>query len=207
VAALTGTANRLDQDAAQAAWASDFYFDSKPPVALIPYAWLTPPFRARADQPVSVAQVTRTNAGTLTATSTATVAQYGYSYLQTNLDTVADVDVDNLAGYQLAYYTTFRMRCPSLTVNLLDPARTTADLWLVLGVAIGTRLSIPDAPATWPAGANSLIVEGINHQISQNVRTVTWNTSPIIGTTAGVPGPWFRMGSSSWSSPTDLLPY
>jgi hypothetical protein len=99
------------------------------------------------------------------------------------------------------------MRCPSLTINLLNAQLSPVDVQTVLGVRIGGRLSIPDAPATWPAGNNSLFVEGISRQILVGqCRLVTFNTSPVIGATAGTPGPWFRWGASVWGG-TDSIPF
>lgn len=64
-----------------------------------------------------------------------------------------------------------------------------------------------DDGTIWPDGATELTVEGITHQISGDLRTVTWNTAPVIGSTAGASGPWLRWDDSRYSSSTDKLPF
>jgi len=51
-------------------------------------------------------------------------------------------------------------------------------------------------PAGLPAGARSMVVEGIHHTSSVYDRIVEWTTSPLLGPTPGTEGPWFRLDSS-----------
>jgi hypothetical protein len=95
---------------------------------------------------------------------------------------------------------------PSITINLNSGALGQVDVWRVLGVRIGDRISIPDAPATWPAGSSTLFVEGVTRVESAAQRTVTWNTSPVIGAAPGQVGPWFRLNSSLLGG-SDLVPF
>lgn len=187
--------------------ARDFWWGFSPtPPTQIPYDWLAPPFRARADQPINDAQVTRAGGGTAYATNAVSIARYGDVGGGATLETAQDTDPQSYANWLVTYYTDPRMRCPALTLNLREP-RTDADRWRILGVTIGTRIQIANAPATWPEGAAALIVEGIAHQIGQSVRTVTWHTSPVIGATPGVPGPWFRLNGGSNINGIDVVPF
>jgi hypothetical protein len=187
--------------------AADFFFGfAAPAPTQIPYSWLSPPFRARADQPINDVTVTQFGGGTAYQTSAASIARYGDSAAPYTLETAQDGDMQSLAAWVIDHYATSRMRCPSLTLNLFGPTRTDAEKWLVLGVTIGTRIQITGAPATWPEGTSTLIVEGIAHQVGGNVRLVTWNTSPVIGATPGVVGPWFKLNSSPING-TDTVPF
>lgn len=187
--------------------AHDFFFGFAAPAPVqIPYDWLSPPLRARADQPINDVAVSQTGGGTAYQTSAASIARYGDAAGRFTLETAQPGDMQSLATWVIAYYATSRMRCPSLTINLFGATRSDAEKWLVLGVAIGTRIQITGAPATWPEGISTLIVEGIAHQVGGNVRLVTWNTSPVIGGTPGVVGPWFELNSSPLNG-TDVVPF
>lgn len=204
---LVSRGNLLDQAATSRTVADDWFWGVvPPPVVVIPYGWLSPPAAFRADQPINAPQITRSGQGTTAYPNAASIAQYGEFPLSVTLATSSGADAPALAYWFSTYYSGFRMRCPSLTINLLDARRTQDEIWRVLGVRIGDRLSIPDAPATWPEGTNTLMVEGVTHTVSQNERRVTFNTSPVIGATAGVVGPWFREGISV-ASGTDAGPF
>jgi len=204
---MIGRVDILDQDGTAAAVVNDFFWDTTPAPVTILYGWLSPPFRARADQPINDPDITVNGHGTAYAPNATSIARYGDYSTPITLSTAVDADADCLAGHLSTFYADFRMRCPSLTINLLNARLGPVDVQTVLGVRIGDRLVIPDAPATWPAGNNSLIVEGISRQILVGqCRLVTFNTSPVIGTTAGTPGPWFRWGSSRWGG-SDSIPF
>jgi hypothetical protein len=207
VDAMIGRVDVLDQAGVAPAVVNDFFWDVTPPATTIRYGWLSPPFRARADQPINDPAVTASGHGTAYAPNATSIARYGDYSLPVTLATAVDADADCLATWLSTYYADFRMRCPSLTVNLLNGQLTPTDVQTVLGIRIGDRITIPDAPATWPQGNNSLIVEGISRQVLVGqCRTVTFNTSPVIGSTPGAPGPWFRWGSSTWGG-TDQIPF
>ena len=63
-----------------------------------------------------------------------------------------------------------------------------------------------NALSTWPQGANSLVVEGVAFTSQAGERKVSWVTSAVAGTVPGVPGPWFRWGSSAYGG-TDVIPF
>jgi hypothetical protein len=186
--------------------ARDFWWGFNPPTPTqIPYDWLSPPARFRADQPINDTAVTRSGAETAYLSNQPSIDLYGDFATQETIDTISPDDPASLATWLIAYYAGHRMRCPAVTLNLLS--RTTADIWTILGVRIGTRIQITGAPATWPEGTSSLIVEGIAHSISQNGRTVTWTTSPVIGATPGAVGPWFKLNGGSSVNGTDVVPF
>jgi hypothetical protein len=63
-------------------------------------------------------------------------------------------------------------------------------------------------PTAWPAGITELVIEGIAHSIdSDGTRWVVWNTAPVIGSTAGTAGPWFRADDSTTDIGSDLLAF
>lgn len=65
----------------------------------------------------------------------------------------------------------------------------------------------PNAHA-WPAGVTELVIEGIEHTYdTDGGRLVAWKTAPVIGSTPGVAGPWFRLGESRTAAGTDLMPF
>lgn len=198
----------LDQSDTAATVASDYFFGvAPPPVTVIPYDWLSPPATFRADAPINDPQITNGRGGVVQSPNAASIATYGDFPLPVTLSTISDGDAPALAYWFSVYYAGFRMRCPGLTVNLLDARRTQADIWRVVGVRIGDRISIPDAPGTWPQGANTMFVEGITHTVSQNERKVSFNCSPVIGSTPGTAGPWFTADNSFAGSTTDLAPF
>lgn len=186
--------------------ASDFWWGfSRTSPTQIPYTWLSPPVRFRVDAPINDVAVTRTGAETAYLSSPTSISQYGDVSASITIDTVSPNDSVALATWMITYYSGQRMRCPALMVNLFP--RTEPETWRVLGVAIGTRIQITGAPATWPEGTSSLIVEGITHSISQNGQTVMWNTSPVVGATPGTVGPWFRLNGGSAINGSDVVPF
>jgi hypothetical protein len=70
----------------------------------------------------------------------------------------------------------------------------------------GLAVATPN-PTAWPAGVTELVIEGIEHTIgSDDARWVRWKTAPVVGSTPGTAGPWFRLGESRTGG-TDLLPF
>lgn len=198
--------DRPDTDTHSSASVNDYFWGGgPPPVTQIPYAWLSPAVRFRPDPPINVADVTQisgTSAHSVNRVSVATYGEYAPSPVQ--LATLCDADPSNLAVYTTGNYANPRTRCPQLTLNLLS--RTDVECWLILGREIGNRIQITDAPSTWPEGTTSLVIEGIQHAIAVDMRLVTWDTSPIVGASPGVPGPWFRADSSRVDG-TDKIPF
>jgi hypothetical protein len=185
--------------------AADWYWGAYPPApAEIPYDWLASPVTFRLDKPINVAEVTRTGGAAARATSAASVTEYGEYARAFTIESTVDDDPANLAAFTVAYHADPRVRCPQLTVDLLP--RTDLERWRILDLSIGDRITVTGVPATWPEGADSLVIEGARHVCADGGRTVTWNTVPVVGEDPGVPGPWFRLDESLLDG-TDLLPF
>jgi hypothetical protein len=176
--------------------AQDLYFGNLPAAPTeIPYTWLTAPVRFRTDQAISRASVTRSGGETARAASSATAAEYGtWSTGTTLFSPAGSSDPANLAAHLVASYDVPRQRMPELGFNLLK--RSLVECKRILERGVGDRISITDAPATWPAGATELVIEGIAHSMAPMYRVVAWNTSPVIGASAGQVGPWVRADQS-----------
>jgi len=185
---------------------NDYWWGGGPPaVTQIPYSWLTQNLGFRRDKPYNVADVTRTSG--FTARSLASLAnrqRYREQTFTATLDTAVDADAPALATHVVTYRSTPRDRCPQITIDLLQ--RDDLDRWTVLGREVGDRIQITGAPATWPEGTTSLVIEGIQHTIGIDARVVVWNTVPVSGAAAGVPGPWFY-ADDSVTGGTDKAPF
>lgn len=195
-------------DPSPAVVADWFFPPGPPPVVEIPYSWLSPPLRYRPDKPLTTATVSIPGMATAQAQDAASLAEYGDSPFTADLSSALPEDAASLATHILAFYATQpgehpRARMPALTLNLIS--RTTAEKMRILGVQEGQRIYISGAPATWPDGMAHQIVEGI-HNTRSDTALVEWNTSPVIGSTPGVAGPWFRT-DSSMTTGDHVMPY
>lgn len=185
--------------------ARELYFGGHPlPPVEIPYTWLRGPVRVRQATKFNRAEVTQSGGATARSSNVASNTERQWVFTAT-LDSVTDADPAALAKWTTDYYDEPLPRSSALTLTL--NSRSSTEIWRILGVAQGRRISIVDAPATWPTGATELLVEGITHQIQADVRLVTWNTSPVVGAEAGQSGPWFRRDDSRYSSATDIRPF
>lgn len=184
--------------------ATHWYLDGlqSPEAVEIPRSWLSGPIRFRQDKAINYAAVSKTGGGT------AIVQVSGDEQVEyrASLDAENDVDAPNLAHFTTIYYDEPRMRLAQ--VALMLNKRTELEVWTILGVGIGTRISITDVPSNWPRGTDSLVVEGIQHMNrgAAAARVVVWNTSPVIGEELGEVGPFFRVGVSELDG-ADLLPW
>lgn len=179
-----------------------------PAIVSIPYSWLSRPLRDRPDKPVTSASVSQFGGTSAYQVDADSQTEYGENPFTATLHTACDADPANLAHWALAYRATQpgvvpRARFSSLPVVLSK--RAPAEIQLLLDVRIGQRIRITGAPATWPPGKTEQVVEGIRHSIGA-LRTMELITVPIIGTTAGAPGPWFKVGSSVLGGP-DAVPF
>jgi len=195
-----------------------FWGSGAPDATVIPWTWLTVPIELRADQPINSAAITRVNQAAATVNATASQTTYGVFAAATTLDTISPDDAANLAAFLTTYYANPLMRCPTITMSLVP--RTDEERWRILGREIGDRFTlgpgtVQDAPghttvlpvpAGLPIGAQSLVIEGIQHASSVTDRVAEWTTAPLLGSSPGVEGPWFRLGSSRLDG-TDALPF
>jgi hypothetical protein len=178
---------QIDSPAQELAQA--WYFSGLPPSPVdIPWTWIQGPLRIRQDNPLRRAEVSQSGGSTARAKdATLTTTEQMWTYTQT-IDSITAADAANLARWTVEYYTQPRPRTPALTLLLND--RSEDELYRILSVRQGTRISLSGMPASWPTGAGELIVEGITHTITADLRRVSWNTTPVIGAELGESGPW-----------------
>lgn len=198
----------LNEDAR--ALAADFYWGGYPPPPVqIPVGWIRAPIRIRQDTPLNVAEVTQLLGNTARSRDQVSVAANGgreWKFTET-IDSIVAVDPANLAAWVTAYYADPRPRHAVLTLILNGRAET--EIWRILGVTAGRRVAITAAPSDWPTGGVALVVEGVRHLITADLRTVEWLASPVVGAAAGTAGPWFRTDQSRTSDAggTDPVPF
>jgi hypothetical protein len=187
--------------------ARDWLWGGAPPApVVVPYSWLDQPLHFRPDAPVNYALVSRVNGNTARSVNkTSSDASTEYRASGVTLDCVTPADPPNLADHVTGNFASPRMRCPSLTFDLL--IRTDPERQLLLGVAEGQPIVVSGTPASWPEGTASLVIEGVRHVIGIDQRTVIWNTSPVVGSTPGTAGPWFRLDASKLDTGSDKLPF
>lgn len=174
------------------------------PVA-IPACWFSQPLTLRLDKPLNHAEVTQFDGNTARADNQTSITTYnGVFPFFATLTTAVDADTTNLAHWTVTFNPDPRMRSPRLVLNLLY--RTDAEKLTILGVTRGKRIRITDLPIQWPSGAGTLVMAGATHTASTKGRILEWTTAPVIGSTAGIPGPWFRRGTSSRGG-TDTRPF
>lgn len=204
---LVSRGNLLDQAATARAVADDWFWGYVPPaIVTVDYSWLVQSLRMRPDPPTNDVTTRLTSGGYARVTSSTSVSTYGtFTGSPVTLDALNTVDAAAYGTYITAYYGDPRQRIPQLTFDLLQ--LTDLQRQTVLGVQLGQRVAIANVSSTWPAGCNSVIVEGIGHSISVDTRQVAWNISPVIGTAADAVGPWFTWDVSFLNSTIDLVPY
>lgn len=171
--------------------------------ATIPVTWLSSPLTLRLERPYTHAEVTQLDGATARADST-TLGTYGSFGFTATLSTAVDADATNLAHWTVTYNAAPRMTSPSLVINLLY--RTDAERIYLLQIGRGRRIRITGLPTEWPEGADTLVVRGIQHQAATYARALAWVTSPVVGVADGIPGPWFRWGSSAFGG-SDIRPF
>lgn len=174
------------------------------PPLRIPICWLSDPVTLRMDQPTNYATITQDGGTEARSSDTASIAEYGQFPLAVTLQTACNADPANLAHWTKTYKATPRTRSPELIIDLLY--RTDAEKQLIVEVQRGRRIQLTGVPPEFPEGASSLIVSGITHELGIKDRRVKWTTSAVVGAVAGVPGPWFRLGSSSLGG-THVVPF
>lgn len=169
----------------------------------IPVCWLSQPVVLRMEPPFTTAAITRDGA-TYRDKHDANRAEYGDFPFTATLETAQDLDPARLAHWTITYQSTPRVRSPQFTINLLY--RSDTEKLGLLRIPRWSRIRLTGVPPEFPEGASSLILAGARHQISGFGRLLHITTAPVVGAAAGVPGPWFRLGSSRWGG-TDVIPF
>jgi hypothetical protein len=193
-----------------------FWGGGAPDPIVIPWTWLVMPLVLRADQPINYAKITGLGGNTYTAVNTASTSTRKNFYATTTLDTISPDDAANFAQFLVTYYGNPLLRAPTFTMSLVS--RTDEERWRILGGEIGNRFTLGTGylgpgqtnpipvPANLPAGARSLLIEGVEHDSSIDDWLVHWTTGPLLGSTPGVQGPWFRV-DSSYTDGTDVMAF
>jgi hypothetical protein len=194
--------------AVEAIW-TDLYFGGTPPAPVqIPYTWISPPHQRRPDKPFTVAAVTAADGTVVRAIDRAARAEHGENTLSVTIAASSVAEAPALAQYVLDFYAqpgaVPRQRA-SLVVLILN-GRTPTEQWRILDVTEGRRIQITDVPSSWPDGFEHQVVEGVRHILDDQERRVEWMTSPVIGSTPGEAGPWFRLDSSRLGG-SDVVPF
>lgn len=181
-----------------------FPANAAPVPTQIPICWLSPPVMLRLEQPFTTAAITRTGGGTYRDKSDANRSEYGEFEYAAELDTATAADPSNLAHWTITYRSTPRMRIQQLAINLLY--RTDTEKVTLLRIPRWSRIQLTGVPPEFPEGASSVVVAGMKHQMGLAGRMLFITTAPVVGVTAGVPGPWFRYGASNWGG-SDIIPF
>lgn len=137
----------VDQSALVAAQNWLWWGGVAPPAAVqIPLSWLRGPARFRHDPPRQVAEVTQAGGTTATSRAASLLPTDRQWVFTATLDTLVSGDTANLARWVTTYYTSPlpRANAYSLVLN----GRTVPEIWRILGVKVGTRISITGAPGT-----------------------------------------------------------
>lgn len=165
----------------------------------IPLLWLSQPLALRMEPPYNEATV-----NSVYAADQDSIDEFGANPFDATLSSAIGDDAGNLATFTVHQRADPRMRVTRLTVDLLY--RTDTERRLLLEIRRNRRVRITGVPPEFPEGADSLIVVGITHEVGTAVRRIHYTTQAVIGTVPGVPGPWFRLGSSALGG-TDLVPF
>lgn len=157
----------------------DYVFAQGPTPTLIPYAWLAPPVRFRAEAMVNVATIGQGNGATAVSVNTTSRDTYGVRAVTGTLDTACDADPTNLGAWLTTYRGDPRMRMPALMlVDLI--ARTPEECVAILRVHEGDRIVITDTgdPVT-------VFVDLFDRQATSSWGTFSGGTYNLQGGTAG----------------------
>lgn len=167
-----------------------------PPVLVeIPICWLSQPVRLRLERPITTAAVTRTGHGTSYDSDAAALAEFGDQSFTAELDTACSADPAVLASWTVTYRSEPRTRSPELFINLMH--RSDDERVRILRLQRNQRIQLTGVPPEFPEGAAHLVISGVTDAIGVMGRLVRFTTRPVIGTSPGVAGPWFRVGTSA----------
>jgi hypothetical protein len=187
--------------------AADWYFAGRgaPAPIEIPYLWLSG-LSWRSELPYTTAEISGPTSSA-SRYDQASRQRWGDRTLRVTLETACDADPTAITTWVMSYLANPgdapRQR---MVVRLRLGSRTTVEQWRILGVGEWQRITVTGAPSTWPSGATEQIIEGRRHMIDDHEHTVEWITSPVVGSTPGVAGPWFRVGVSAVDG-SDAVPF
>lgn len=169
----------------------------------IPWGWLSAKSMTyRPEPPLSDVTVSRTGGGSVTRRNTTASDRYTVRSQSIALDTAVEADPANLAAWLLKAYDRMRTRVPALRINMLN--RTVAQRQQLLRLRIGDRIQLTGMPAGSPSDVPDLIIQGIKHTVGQNQRVIEFNTSPLLGPSAGQPPACAMVGTAVVGSSTRI---
>lgn len=178
--------------------------DPQPAPTQIPICWLSQPVQLRLEQPYNYAEVGQANGTRAVANDADSVSEVGTFAFTATLNTMLDADPAALATWTVAYQATPRVGAPTLIIDLLY--RTEAEISMLLRIDRHQRIQLTGVPPEFPEGASNLVITGRTNELAVNRRRITFTTAPVIGLTAGIPGPWFRVDASLLDG-SDILPF
>lgn len=177
-----------------------------PVAATIDLTWLTGQWRHRVQPPINAATITSGNGTSATTVNAASQLEYGqYNYPgNTSLASAVPEDASNLGAWLTTFYAAPAVRAPAMTVDLLAKSNTIRHT--VLAREISDRIAISGLPVNAPEGIGAQFIEGIQHRIRPLRRTVTFNTSPLVGYLPGTTPTWPVVGTAVVATST-LIPH
>lgn len=181
---------------------SDWVFGTPPaPVVDIPYRWLAMGLAIRQEPVINDMRVSRVDGIEARRIDQDSIDARQVGPGSATLDTAVAADTVSLAAWTVAMFASPRDRCPRVTIDLLDRTKLTElDARRLLGIEVGTRILITDAPSTWPPGMERLVVDGIRHSLPKSQHLLTLITSQVIGHTPGTVGPWWQIDQTPLDS-------
>lgn len=161
-----------------------------PVAATIDLSWLSGQWQQRIQQPINVVTVTAGDGTQVTTRNAASALEYGEYAPSAGvvLGSAVTEDADNYGAWLTTNYADPRVRAPAMQIDLI--AKTNTIRHTVLGREISDRIAMSGLPANAPEGIGAQFIEGVTHHINTRRRTVTFNTSPLVGTTPGVSPTW-----------------
>lgn len=173
----------LGQDAGRT-MADELYHGGWPPTPIeIPMGWISGRATFRQDPPFARAEVSQRSGDTARARNVTSVINGREWVFTATLDSIVDSDPGNLAAWVTAYYTDPLPRASAVTLIL--NSRTPTEIWRILRVVQGSRITITGAP-----GADAQLVANPWFESGTSGWTPT-------GGTVAQSTTWSRSGSNS----------
>jgi len=142
-------------------------------------------YTPKLDRSTLVNDVTVDNPTTgATARQVDTASSDEYGIATGSATSVADsyTPLGEKAGWLIASYAEPRMRCPSLTVDVLAHQGLTPSAQTLLGVTVGSLLALTNAPTQSDTTSPTYFVEGYTETIGPESYFITFNLSPTYPT-------------------------
>jgi hypothetical protein len=142
-------------------------------------------YAPRLDRSTLVNDVTVDNPTTgeaARAVDTASSDEYGIATGSATSVANSYTPLGEKAAWLIASYSEPRMRCPSLTVDVLAHQGLTPSAQTLLGITVGDLLALTNAPSQSDTTSPSYFVEGYSETIGPESYFITFNLSPTYPT-------------------------